>query len=178
MQSRRPATSTLSLAMGKLAVAAAAVAATALVTARAEDSQAAVAAPAGTVVRTVHAVGAQIYECKTDGHAGLAWSFREPVATLISDGTTVGRHFAGPSWEMVDGSLVVGTVVATASGTAVDDIPWLRLDVSQHHGSGILGDVTVIQRLSTVGGKKSGPCPTVGALFVEPYSAIYVFLRP
>ena len=53
---------------------------------------------------TLHAEGAQVYECKADSDGKLAWQFREPVATLILDGKTMGRHFAGPSWELADGS--------------------------------------------------------------------------
>ncbi len=146
--------------------------------ARADDSQAAIAAPTGTVVEAVHAVGAQVYECKVDGSGGLAWSFREPIATLISDGKTVGRHFAGPSWEMSDGSLVVGKVVAKTSGATVSDIAWLKLEVSQHQGTGILDGVTIVQRTATSGGNKAGPCPSEGAFFAEPYAADYVFSRP
>lgn len=178
MTSHRLAPRVLPLGIATLALASAVLAATALVSAQADDRQAAVSAATGTIVRTVHAVGAQIYECKTDGHAGLAWSFREPIATLVSDGKTVGRHFAGPSWEMVDGSLMVGKVAATAPGTTANDIPWLKLDVSQHRGSGILGDVSTVQRIATVGGQKSGPCPTDGALVAEPYEATYIFSRP
>ena len=176
MQLSRLALKILPLAIGRLVLVAATVAASAL-SARAADSQATVSAVTGTIVKTVHAVGAQIYECRTDGHAGLAWSFREPIATLVTGGQTIGRHFAGPSWEMVDGSLVVGKVVATAPGTTAADIPWLRLDMSQHHGGGILDGVTTVQRLATLGGQKSGPCPTVGGLVAEPYEATYVFSR-
>ena len=149
-----------------------------LTSARADESQAAVAAPVGTVVKRVHAVGAQVYECKADGHGGLAWTFREPIATLISDGTTVGRHFAGPAWEWVDGSRVVARVAAKAPGTSSTDIPWLKLDVSQHQGSGLLDGVTTVQRIATVGGNKTGSCQTEGALVAEPYAADYVFARP
>jgi hypothetical protein len=39
---------------------------------------------------------------------GASWTFREPVATLIENGKTVGRHFAGPRWELEDGSLLQG----------------------------------------------------------------------
>ena len=149
-----------------------------LVSARADETQAQISAPVGTVVQTVHAVGAQIYECKADGHGGLAWSFREPIATLLSDGRTVGRHFAGPSWEMSDGSLIVGKAVAKAPGNSAEDIPWLRLDVTTHHGAGILQDVSTAQRIATSGGDKAGPCPSEGALVSVPYAADYVFSRP
>src|SRR2546421_10876903 len=37
-------------------------------------------------------------------------TFREPIATLLLDGKTVGRHYAGPNWEHADGSAVVAKV--------------------------------------------------------------------
>src|SRR4030081_2646989 len=64
----------------------------------------AIAAPGETIVLTVHAEGAQVYECKAGNDGKLAWAFREPVATLIADGKTVGRHYAGPNWEYSGGS--------------------------------------------------------------------------
>jgi Protein of unknown function (DUF3455) len=48
-----------------------------------------------SVMLTVHAEGAQIYECKVNS-GKLVWQFREPIAALIADGKTVGRHYAGP----------------------------------------------------------------------------------
>jgi hypothetical protein len=30
------------------------------------------------------------------------WTLREPIATLLLDGKTVGRHYAGPNWEHMD----------------------------------------------------------------------------
>ena len=75
-----------------------------------------IAAPGETAVLTLHAEGAQVYECKAGADGKLAWAFREPIATLIADGKTVGRHFAGPGWEYSDGSAVVGKVVGNAPG--------------------------------------------------------------
>ena len=49
----------------------------------------AIAAPGETVVATLHAEGAQVYECKADAGGKLAWQFREPIATLLLDGKTV-----------------------------------------------------------------------------------------
>lgn len=178
MTYNRPITTPLPPALRTLSLAVAATVILAFVPARADDSQTVIAAPIGTVVKTVHAVGAQIYECKSDGHTGLAWTFREPIATLIADGKTVGRHFAGPSWEMADGSLVMGKVVGKAPGASSSDIPWLKLAVSQHQGNGILSDVTTVQRITTLGGNKAGPCSSEGVLTAEPYSADYVFSRP
>lgn len=146
--------------------------------ARAEPSRDDIAAPAGTIVMTLHAVGAQIYECKVDPRGDLLWMFREPLASLIVDGKTVGRHFAGPTWEMADGSRVIGKVVAQAAAASTSAIPWLKLDVSDRKGSGDLDGVTTVQRVGTVGGRKSGPCPAAGELLAEPYAADYVFSRP
>ena len=58
----------------------------------------AIAAPGETVVATLHAEGAQVYECKAGADGKLAWAFREPIATLLLDGMTVGRKYAGPNW--------------------------------------------------------------------------------
>ena len=66
----------------------------------------AIAAPGQTVVVTLHAEGAQIYDCKAGADGKLAWAFREPIATLLDNGKTVGRHYAGPNWELSDGSAV------------------------------------------------------------------------
>jgi Protein of unknown function (DUF3455) len=74
----------------------------------------AIAAPGETVVLSVHAEGAQIYECKTGADGKLGWAFREPIATLLADGKTIGRHYAGPNWEHSDGSAVVGKVIGNA----------------------------------------------------------------
>ena len=52
----------------------------------------AIAAPGETIVATFHAEGAQVYDCKADAGGKLAWQFREPIATLLHDAATVGRH--------------------------------------------------------------------------------------
>ncbi len=141
------------------------------------DVPEAVAAPGETIVLQVHAEGAQIYECKPDPSGKTLWQFREPIATLLQDGKTVGRHFAGPSWEAIDGSKVTGKVAARAPGATPKDIPWLKLNVADEHGDGILKNVTTIQRLATQGGGFEGECATAGAFHAEPYAADYVFLR-
>jgi hypothetical protein len=84
---------------------------------------AAIAAPAEATVVTLHAEGAQIYECKPNNQKKLVWTFREPIATLLLDGKTVGRHYAGPTWEHVDGSAVVAKLAAHAPGQTTNDIP-------------------------------------------------------
>ena len=137
----------------------------------------AIAAPGETIVLTVHAEGAQVYECKAGADGKPGWAFREPIATLLVDGKTVGRHYAGPNWEHSDGSAVVGKSAASAPGATADDIPWLRLDVISRRGSGILAGVTTVQRINTNGGKLEGACDKPGAFRSVSYSADYVFLR-
>ncbi|MGJ5177239.1 DUF3455 domain-containing protein [Bradyrhizobium oligotrophicum] len=128
-------------------------------------------------VLTLHAEGAQVYECKTDKDGKLAWAFREPIATLFENGKTIGRHYAGPNWEHQDGSGVTARVVGTAIGATDNDIPWLKLAATAHKGSGVLSEVTTVQRINTVGGKLEGACETAGQYRSVAYSADYVFLR-
>jgi hypothetical protein len=136
----------------------------------------AIAAKGETVVLQVHAEGAQIYECKADASGKLAWQFREPIASLFNEGKTVGRHYAGPNWEL-DGGAVVAKAAARAPGASSKDIPWLKLEATEHRGSGPLKDVTTVQRINTQGGNAEGVCQKAGELHSEPYSADYVFLR-
>src|SRR5260370_34234252 len=136
----------------------------------------AIAAPGEAVVLTLHAEGAQVYECRSGSDGKSNWGFREPIATLLADGKTVGRHYAGPNWEHSDGSAVVGKAIGNAPGAAANDIPWLKLDVISKRGSGILSDVTIVQRINTKGGKLDGACETAAAFKSAPYSAAYVFL--
>ena len=128
-----------------------------------------------TVVLQVHAEGAQIYECKSDA-SGRTWQFREPIASLFRDGKTVGRHYAGPTWE-IDGSSIVAKGVGRTPGATTKDIPWLKLNVSDRHGNGPLKDVVTVQRINTVGGNLEGACEKGGELRSEPYAADYIFLR-
>ena len=145
----------------------------------------AIAVTDGTaIVATFHAEGAQIYQCKADSErnlrrspSALTWQFREPIATLILDGNSVGRHYAGPNWDHIDGSGVKGKVAASAPGATLNDIPWLKLDVMEHRGDGILSSATTVQRINTKGGVAQGTCENAGDYRSVPYSADYVFLR-
>jgi Protein of unknown function (DUF3455) len=137
----------------------------------------ALVAPGENAVITLHAEGAQIYECKGGNDGKLAWAFREPIATLLAEDKTVGRHYAGPNWEHVDGSAVTAKAVANAPGQSAGDIPWLKLEVTGHRGSGTLAGITTVQRINTRGGVHTGACDRAGALYSAPYAADYVFLR-
>jgi hypothetical protein len=136
-----------------------------------------IAAPGASVIVTLHAEGAQIYDCKAGADGKLAWAFREPIATLLLDGKTVGRHYAGPNWDHADGSGVTGKVLANAPGKSANDIAWLKLEVTARRGSGVLSGATTVQRINTAGGVMSGACDKVGAFYSAPYATDYVFLR-
>lgn len=138
---------------------------------------AAIAASGETVVLTVHGVGMQLYQCKPDADGKLAWTFTAPQATLTVGGKVVGYHSAGPSWELKDGSAITGKTVANAPGAGANDIPWLKLEVATHTGSGKLSDVTTVQRINTIGGVLKDSCDRQGAGRGMPYAADYVFLK-
>jgi Protein of unknown function (DUF3455) len=137
----------------------------------------AIAAGGETVVLSAHAEGAQVYECKAATDGKLAWAFREPIATLLVDGKTVGRHYAGPNWEHIDGSAVTAKAAGNAPGATSDDIAWLKLQVTASRGSGVMTGVTTVQRINTKGGKLDGACDKAGSFKSAPYSAEYVFLK-
>jgi hypothetical protein len=138
---------------------------------------AAIATPGESLVATVHAEGAQMYECRADASGQLVWQFREPIAALLLDGKTVGRHYAGPVWEWADGSAVNAKVAGRAPGATPGDIPLLRLEVTAQRGTGQLAEITTIQRLNTRGGVAEGRCTSAGAFLNVPYSADYAFHR-
>ena len=138
---------------------------------------ASIAATGKTKVATFHAEGAQIYECKIAFDGKLAWQFREPVATLLLDGNTVGRHYAGPNWAHMDGSAVTAKPIGDAPGQTQADIPWLKLAVTGHRGFGALSSVTTVQRINTRGGVVTGACEQAGTYRSAPYAADYMFLR-
>jgi hypothetical protein len=161
-----------------LAFAAGCVVLIALATAVAAQIPDALRATAGEApMLTLHAEGAQIYECKADAAGKLVWQFREPIAALMIDGKTVGRHFAGPNWELVDGSAIGGKVMGRAPGSAAKDIAWLKLEVTSQRGAGQLTGASSIQRINTKGGMAEGACEESGTFLAVPYSADYVFLR-
>jgi hypothetical protein len=136
-----------------------------------------IAAPGEAVVTRLHAEGAQVYECKANSSGQLAWQFREPIATLLDGAKTVGRHYAGPHWELADGSTIEARVSGRAPGATPQDIPLLKLEVTSRRGSGLLADVTTVQRINTKGGVADGPCAPAGAFSSVPYAADYVFLK-
>jgi hypothetical protein len=140
------------------------------------------AAPGELAIASLHAEGVQIYQCKPDSGKpspagqGLTWQFIEPVAGLFVAGKHTGLHYAGPNWDHIDGSGVKGKVIASAPGATAMDIPWLKLDVTDHRGKGMLSDATAVLRVNTIGGLAQGPCERAGEYLSVSYAADYIFL--
>jgi len=130
----------------------------------------------------LEAAGVQKYTCTAPASAtGPAWTFVAPQANLLAPGgEPVGTHYAGPTWEYEDGSLAVGTKVASVTVNPAA-IPWLLLAVSSHGDApGRMMNVTAIQRLVTVGGNAPpAGCDAAhaGATIPMPYRAKYYFYR-
>jgi len=132
--------------------------------------------PAGNKVAFhVYAEGVQIYRWN-----GTSWVFEGPEAVLYADAGghgAVGSHYAGPTWESVSGSKVVGTVLERCTPDP-DAIDWLLLQARPDEGPGIFHRVTFIQRVNTVGGKApTDPGDHVGEVARVPYTADYFFYR-
>jgi len=127
------------------------------------------------------ASGVQIYVCTASSDAALFdWKLKAPEADLFDrSGRKIGRHFAGPTWEAVDGSKVGATVKARVDAPDGKAIPWLLLAATSNEGSGVLGRVANIQRLNTAGGSNppAQACDAAhaGTESRVPYTATYYF---
>ena len=148
------------------------------------DVPAPLRAPAGQEpFLEVLASGVQIYECTAKGNqsAAFEWVFRAPEAALVDRSSrAIGKHYAGPTWESVDGSAVVGEVKARDPGPDPSAIPWLLLTTKSSTGTGVFTQTKSIQRLKTVGGAApSQACGAgnVGEIARVPYTATYYFYR-
>jgi hypothetical protein len=125
--------------------------------------------------------GIQIYECaasKADP-ARFEWIFKAPEAELVdTSGKSIGKHYAGPTWESVDGSKVVGDVKARDDGPDGSAIPWLLLSAKSTEGNGVFAKTQSIQRVKTVGGKAPAAgcgAAEAGRVVRIPYRATYYF---
>jgi len=130
----------------------------------------------------VPAKGVQIYECKAKAGqpAAYEWAFVAPEAELFDrGGAKIGKHYAGPTWESLDGSKIKGTVKARADAPQADAIPWLLLTTTVDGPKGTFSAVSSVQRLNTVGGaapKTACGAGNAGAVARVPYTADYYLL--
>lgn len=123
--------------------------------------------------------GVQIYNCPFVDPPPAT-----PHAILLKgdsdEGDLVAIHFKGPSWQAMDGSIVVGDGPSAKHFVAPDSdgVDWLLVPAKSTAGNGLFSKVTFIQRLFTDGGKPSlAGCTQVQDQSQElvEYSAQYLF---
>ena len=132
------------------------------------------------VYRSAHAICAQIYTCGKNDAGAWTWIFKAPEAVLVDpQEKLLGKHYAGPSWEGLDGGKVVGAAKASAPSPD-NSIPWLLLDIKSREGNGEFTQAKAILRVATQG----GVAPTTGCDQAHAgseqrvhYTAIYQFLK-
>ena len=113
--------------------------------------------------------GDQVYDCVSG-----RWTLTAPDAKLLNqEGSVIGRHFAGPTWQLNDGSWVKGRAVAKQVAPDATAVPWLLLESVD--GTGRLGTVRFIQRTATHGGNAPDDSCSQGAMRRVPYTATYSF---
>ncbi|HTF66162.1 MAG TPA: DUF3455 domain-containing protein [Edaphobacter sp.] len=113
--------------------------------------------------------GDQVYGC-VDG----SWSLQAPDAKLLDQkGSVIGRHFAGPTWQLNDGSWVKGKAIAKQAAPDATAVPWLLLESVD--GTGRLAAVRFIQRTATHGGNAPDGSCSRGEMRRIPYTAKYSF---
>ena len=150
----------------------------------APDVPDAIAVPAGLEpVLFVRAKGSQIYTCQAGADAKFSWTLKGPEAALKDrKDKVIGQHSAGPTWKLKDGSEVTGKMVAKVDSLDPDSIPWLLVNVEGHAGkTGLLTNVTTIQRVHTHGGKPGNDAcdeSHKGAETKSDYTADYYFFAP
>jgi hypothetical protein len=150
----------------------------------APDVPDAITAPTGLEpVLFVRAKGSQMYTCQAGPDGKVTWTLKGPEAELKDrKDKVIGQHSAGPTWKLKDGSEVTGKAVAHVDSLDPDSIPWLLVKVESHAGkTGLLTNVTTIQRVHTHGGKPGNDAcdeSHKGAETKSDYTADYYFFAP
>lgn len=126
------------------------------------------------------AKGVQIYTCKA-ANGSYAWALKAPDAVLSdAKGQPIGKHFAGPSWQAADGSVVVGEALNVSPAPDAGAVAWLVLHAKSHSGDGEMASVQYIVRTRTEGGVAPATGCDAAHASAEvrvPYSAVYLFFR-
>jgi hypothetical protein len=113
--------------------------------------------------------GDQVYGCVNG-----SWALKAPDAKLLNqEGSVIGRHFAGPTWQLNDGSWVRGKAVARQVAPDATAVPWLLLEAVG--GAGRLRPVRFIRRTGTYGGNAPDGSCSKSAMLRVPYTATYSF---
>ncbi len=144
---------------------------------------AAIAVPAGHMAAmTQLGAGNLTYECRAKANmAGeYEWAFVGPDAVLYGPGRTpIGKYYAGPTWESMDGSKVTGKQLAVSPGET-GAIPLQLVQANPATGNGAMNGVTYIQRVNTQGGvapRDVCDAASVGKKQTVTYQADYVFYK-
>jgi hypothetical protein len=128
-----------------------------------------------TLALHTYATGVQIYRWND-----TTWSLVSPSAVLTTDAagaSSLGVHYAGPTWQAVSGSKVTGAVAERCTPSA-NAIPWLLLNATASVDAGVFQGVKYIQRVNTTGGLAPGaPGKTIGEITSVSYTAEYFFYR-
>jgi hypothetical protein len=113
--------------------------------------------------------GDQVYGCVNG-----SWALEAPDAKLLNQkGSVIGRHFAGPTWQLNDGSWVKGKAIAKQVAPDATAVPWLLLE--SVGGAGRLRAVRFIRRTATHGGNAPVGSCSQSAMRRVPYTATYSF---
>ena len=136
--------------------------------------------PAKPHATEAFAKGVQIYSCKAV-KGSYAWALKAPDATLSdAHGHAIGKHFAGPSWQSEDGSVVVGDPISVSPSPDAGAVAWIVLRAKSHTGLGEMANVQYIVRTRTKGGVAPATGCNASHIGTEtrvPYTAVYLFFR-
>jgi hypothetical protein len=125
------------------------------------------------------ATGVQIFRCESDKDA-FHWAFRLPEAELRDGrGQLVGHHGVNYSFEHIDGSRLIGTIVGYDSAPGDNSLRWLLLR-TQSYGQGQFDKITYVQRVETSRGMPPAQCSAeqLNQILRVPFSAKFIFYRP
>lgn len=134
-----------------------------------------------SVVRVIAGRGVQIYACERNPAGVIGWVLKGPKARLFdSQDKLVGTHYAGPTWENLQGGKVVGAVRTSMPAPVDHAVPWLLLDIKSRDGAGVFTKARAIVRMETTGGVAPvDGCDETRSGWQRPisYTATYVFLE-
>jgi hypothetical protein len=139
----------------------------------AQDNPVSIDVPPGNVLLLqAQGRGDQVYGC-----VDKRWVLTAPDARLFDErGDVIGKHYAGPTWQLNDGSLLTAKAIAKKESQDAVSVPWLLLRVIS--GNGKFANVEYVQRSETHGGAApTAPCGGEPELRV-PYTATYSFYGP
>jgi hypothetical protein len=138
--------------------------------------------PGHKLLAKLQAKGVQVYKAVAAKSGQLAWAFEAPLADLVDgQGGKAGYHYEGPTWEAIDGSMVIWDkaekINAVQAPNSKEDIPWLLIKVKAAGGkAGAFSPVVFVQRLQTAGGKSPVDAPQrAGTKIGVVYRADYYF---